>query len=210
MKDKLSVKVREQLGTRNSRRVRDAGLIPAILYGHGEANVSLSIPKDEVSAVVRHGGRLVDLTGDVTETALIRQVQWDAFGINVIHVDLSRVSAGETVDITLPIEMKGTAPGSREGGLVELVKHEARIRCPVLAIPEKLLININDLHLDQVLELKAVTLPEGASLLTDPEEVVVHCVTPKEEVEPAAGAAEPGEPEVIARKKAEEGDADAE
>lgn len=208
MKDKLSVKVREMLGTRNSQRVRRAGLIPAVLYGHGEATISLSVPKDEVIAVVRHGGRLVDLSGDVTETALIRHVQWDAFGIDIIHIDLGRVSADETVDITLPIEMKGASPGSKEGGLVELVKHEIKIRCPVLSIPEKLIINITGLHLDQSLESKDITLPEGASLLTDPEEVVVHCVTPKTEEELIAGDAV-SEPEVITRKK-EEGAEEAE
>src|SRR5512137_1003140 len=131
MKESLQVKVREQLGTRQTRRLRQGGLVPAILYGHGEKNVSLSIPELQVKHAVRHGARLVDLSGDVTETALIRQVQWDAFGLQVLHLDLSRVSADETVEITLPIELKGTAPGVREGGLVEHVKHETRILCPV-------------------------------------------------------------------------------
>jgi large subunit ribosomal protein L25 len=208
MKDKLIVKVRDQVGTGSSRRVRKEGLIPAVLYGHGEANLSLSVPKDQVLAVVRHGGRLVDLSGDVNDSALIRQVQWDAFGIEIIHIDLSRVSAGETVDIVLPIEMKGTAPGLREGGVVELVRHDVHIKCPVVSLPEKLVVNVSNLHLDQSIALKDLVLPEGASLLNDADDIVVHCVPVKKDEDAAAGAPESSEPEVIARKKEAEEEAE--
>lgn len=209
MRESLQVTVRKQLGSRQTRKLRASGQIPAILYGHKEENVALQVPTDQVFAVVRHGGRLVDLKGDVTETALIRQVQWDAYGVEVLHLDLSRVSAGETVEITLPIELKGEAPGAKEGGVIEHVKHEARIRCPVLSIPEKLFISVNGLHKDQALTLGQVMLPEGAALLTDADEIVVHCVPPASDEE-AAGPAEPGEPEVIGRKKGEEGEGEEE
>ncbi|MFO0904188.1 MAG: 50S ribosomal protein L25 [Pirellulales bacterium] len=208
MKESLQVKVREQLGTRQTRRLRQDGLVPAILYGHGEKNVSLSVPAVQVKHAVRHGARLVDLSGDVTETALIREVQWDAFGIDVLHLDLARVSADETVEVTLPIELRGAAPGSREGGVVEHVKHEARILCPVVSLPERLELSINNLHLEQSLTLADLTLPAGASIVGDADEIVVHCVKPKTaEEEAAAGGG--AEPEVIGRKKAdEEGAAD--
>lgn len=204
MRETFNVTVRKNLGTRGSSRVRDAGQVPAILYGHGEANLPLAIPKDQVWAVVRHGGRLVDLAGEVKDTALIRQVQWDAFGVEVLHVDLSRVSAGETVEIVLPVELKGSAAGLKEGGVVEHVKHELKIQCPVLVIPEKLFINVNSLHLNQSLYSKDVTLPEGAELLSDPNEIVVHCVPPMAEVEGAVPGEGSAEPEVIGRKKEDE------
>lgn len=205
MRETLKVALRKELGSQRSRRLRQTGHIPAILYGHGEANVSLTVPNEQVIAAVRHGSRLVDLTGDVTETVLVRNVQWDAFGTHVLHLDFTRVSADESVDLVLPLELRGSAPGSREGGLVEHVKHELRIRCPVLRIPDKLEINVSSLHLDGELTAGQVVLPDGASLLTDADEIVVHCVRPKTEDETAA-TAEPGEPEVIGRKKEEEGE----
>ncbi|MFM2092899.1 MAG: ribosomal protein [Planctomycetota bacterium] len=205
MRETLKVALRKELGSQRSRRLRQTGHIPAILYGHGEANVNLTVPNEQVIAAVRHGSRLVDLTGDVTETVLVRNVQWDAFGTHVLHLDFTRVSADESVDLVLPLELRGTAPGSREGGLVEHIKHELRIRCPVLRIPDKLEINVSTLHLDGELTAGQVPLPEGASLLTDADEIVVHCVRPKSEDETAA-TAEPGEPEVIGRKKEEEGE----
>jgi len=205
MRETLKVALRKELGSQRSRRLRQTGHIPAILYGHGEANVNLAVPNEQVIAAVRHGSRLVDLTGDVTETVLVRNVQWDAFGTHVLHLDFTRVSADESVDLVLPLELRGSAPGSREGGLVEHVKHELRIRCPVLRIPDKLEINVSSLHLDGELTAGQVVLPEGATLLTDADEIVVHCVRPKTDDETAA-TAEPGEPEVIGRKKEEEGE----
>jgi large subunit ribosomal protein L25 len=202
MRDSLTVSVRTELGKLPVRRLRNRGNVPAILYGHGEANVNLAVPSEQVALAVRHGSRLVDLNGAVNETVLVRQVQWDAFGVHVLHLDFSRISADESVDIVLPIELRGTAIGTKEGGVVEHIKHELRIRCPALRIPEKLEVNVSGLHLDQSVTSGQVQLPEGALLLTDADEIVVHCIQPKVEDELAA-AAEPGEPEVIGRKKEE-------
>jgi len=210
MKETLSVRVREQLGTRNTRRLRATGQIPAVLYGHNQDGVNLSIPSDQVASVLRHGGRLVDLAGDVAETALIRQVQWDPFGVDILHLDLFRVSAEESVDVVLPIELRGTAPGVKEGGVVEHVRHEAHIRCPVLALPDKLELNISNLQLNKHLTFADIPLPAGAEMLSDAEQQVVHCILPKSELEEAAGAAEPGEPEIIGRKKEDESEGEAE
>lgn len=204
MRDSLTVSVRQDVGTIKSRQLRRSGRIPAILYGHGEAQVNLTVMQDQARVAVRHGSRLVDLTGEVTETVLVRQVQWDAFGIDILHLDFSRVSADESVDIILPVNLRGTAIGLKEGGVVEHIKHELRIRCPALRIPEKLELSVGDLHLDGELTAGQVPLPEGATLLTDADEIVVHCVRPIEVEE--SGAAEPGEPEVIGRKKEEDGE----
>jgi large subunit ribosomal protein L25 len=91
MAEVLSVKVRESRGTSRARRQRAAGQIPAILYGHGQESVSLSVPTEQVLGVVRHGGHIVQLEGDVSDTALVRAVQWDPFGVDVLHIDLARV-----------------------------------------------------------------------------------------------------------------------
>ncbi|MFM9068062.1 MAG: hypothetical protein ACKOUR_12115, partial [Planctomycetota bacterium] len=98
MRDTLQVKLRQLSGSRRMRRLRDQGVVPAVLYGHKQSNVNLEITSDQVRAAVRHGARLVNLAGDVQETALIRQVQWDAFGVEVLHLDLTRVSSDETVE----------------------------------------------------------------------------------------------------------------
>src|SRR5690606_3229784 len=84
----FNVTKRNEVGRQANKRIRRAGQIPAVLYGHGEATVSLAIKRDEVAAALRHSGKVVDLKGDITDSALIRAVQWDPFGIEVLHVDL--------------------------------------------------------------------------------------------------------------------------
>ena len=204
--DVLNVEKRELLGSANSRRLRRAGKIPAVLYGHGKDPVSLSILSDEIRAVMRHGGQLVDLKGGVTDTAFLKEIQLDALGSTVLHVDLTRVVAGETVDVTVKVEARGVAPGTKQGGTVENPVHEVQITCPATAIPDKIELSINDLQLDQSLTAGDLELPKGASLITDAATVIVSCSEVVEvEDELAASPADGSEPEVIGRKADDEG-----
>jgi len=179
-----------------------------VLYGHGEETVSLSIATDEIGALLRHGGRVVELQGAVTGNALVRAVQWDSVGSGVLHLDLTRVSTGEMVDTTVPVKLRGTAPGTKQGGIVEHVLHELEIRCPVTTLPEELQVSINHLELGQTIHVSDLVLPEGARAVADATAVVVHCVLPAAEQETAAAAAT--EPELIGRRPAAEGEKDEE
>jgi large subunit ribosomal protein L25 len=195
------VKTRDGRGKRESRRLRRAGTIPAILYGHGEANVSLVVSADEMSTVMRHGGRVVELKGSVNEKAFIRDTQWDTYGTEVLHVDFARVSEHERIHLQVAIELRGHAAGVKEGGVVEQVVHELEIECEALAIPEKLELKLDELKLGESLTASDVRLPEGVKLLSDPDMVVVHCVRPMSEEEIAAGEGVTAEPEIIGGRK---------
>jgi len=204
MAETLNVKRRDKLGGGNNRRLRRTGQIPAVLYGHGEASVALAIESSAIMNVIRHGHKLVKLQGDIAEGAFIKAVQWDVYGKDLVHIDLLRVSDTEQVTTTVTIELKGTAVGLSEGGIIEFVLHELEIECPAAAVPEKLVVNVNDLHLEQAIHARDIPLPAGARVLDDPDLVVVHCIAPHvvEEVAPAA-VAEPGaaEPELIRKEK---------
>ncbi len=205
MAEVFNVTKRSTGGSQASKHLRRAGSIPAILYGHGEASVSLAVKREDVAAALRHSGKIVELKGDVSESALIRAVQWDAFGIEVLHVDLMRVSASETVDITITLELRGEAAGSREGGIINFATHEIEITCPVSSIPEHLYVNIADLKLGDSIHASEVKLPEGATLLTDAQAVIVACNAPLAEPEPGTPGGVSIEPELI-RKPKEEGE----
>ena len=209
MSDVLNVKKRTTRGTSQAKRERAAGQIPAILYGHGESNESLSIRKDELDAAIRHGSQVVSLQGDLSENAFIREVQWDAFGVDVLHVDFTRVSASEKVETAVEVELRGEAPGAKMGGVVSQSAHSVEILCPAMKIPEKLELTINDLEVGQSLTAADLELPEGASLISEPEMVVVACIEASTlEQDEEAGEAIPGEPEVIGRSADEEDEAD--
>jgi len=207
MAENLNVKRREKLGGGNNRRLRRTGQVPAVLYGHGEASVPLAVESSAIMNVIRHGHKLVKLQGDVAEGAFIKAVQWDVYGKGLIHIDLLRVSDTEKVRTTVTIELKGTAVGLSEGGIIEFVLHELEIECPAASVPDKLIVNVNDLHLNKSIHAREVPLPEGASILDDPDLVVVHCIAPHIEGETTATpVAEPGaaEPELIRKEKADE------
>lgn len=204
MSEVLNVQPRSAEGKRAARRLRHGGAIPAILYGHGEANICLQAPADEVRAVVRHGTRVVDLKGAVNEKAFIRQLQWDTFGTDVLHLDLARVSADEKVQVKITIELRGEAPGLKQGGIVTHHLHEVEIECPAISIPDKLTLRASALTLGAELLVKDLEVPPGVTILTDADEVVVDCTEPKAELEEAAQAGVGAEPELIGRKAAEE------
>ncbi len=208
MSETLEVKKRELVGKRRLKQLRSQGLVPAVLYGHGEENVNLCVKKDALGLVIRHGSKILSLTGDINDTALLREVQWDTFGVEVLHIDLNRVSQSEAVQVVLPVELHGEAPGSSEGGQVNFVTHELTIMCPAASVPEHLVVNINGLHLGQSIHANEVALPEGAKMVTAAAVVVVQCVKPQVMQDEAAVAGTGAEPELIRKPKEEGADKD--
>ena len=92
MADQIPTIARQSGGKHSIGGSAMSGQTPAVLYGHGLENVCLSVPTDALAAALRHGGRLVGLTGAVNESAFIRDLQWDTFGTHVLHVDFTRIS----------------------------------------------------------------------------------------------------------------------
>jgi large subunit ribosomal protein L25 len=184
--------------------MRRSGSVPAVLYGHGEGTVSLTVPTAELDAVLRHGQRVVELRGGVTQTAMIREMQWDTWASHVLHLDFARVSKDDIVQLSVPVDLRGEAPGVKAGGVLEHLLHSVEIRCPATAVPEKLYCNINHLELEGSMTVAQLDVPEGVTVLAEPETVVAQVVPPKEEVEETAVPTEGAEPEIIGRKPTEE------
>ncbi|NDC53046.1 MAG: 50S ribosomal protein L25 [Planctomycetia bacterium] len=209
MSDTLEVVPRQATGSRESRRLRGKGLVPAILYGHGEKCVELAAAREALEAVVRHGGRIVDLKGAVREKALIRELQWDTYGVRPLHVDLLRVSKTDRIKVKVPIDLKGEAPGHRSGGVVTLLVHEIEIECTPDTIPERIHAQIGGLELGGMVKAHDLELPPGARVTHAGDETIVTCVLPAKKGEEPAAAAAAAEPELIGRKPAEEGEGEA-
>ena len=83
------------------------------------------------------GAKMVDLTGAVTESALIRELQWDTFGTDVLHIDLMRVDASELLTVEVPVELRGEAPGMKSGGVVKHAEHKVEIEIAASDVPER-------------------------------------------------------------------------
>ncbi len=200
----LLVQIREEHGKRRNRRMRKSGSIPAVLYGHGKKTVSLSVAADAFGSMLRHGARMIALTGAVRESAFVREIQWDTWGSEVLHVDFTRVSAYEKVEVRVGLTLRGEAPGIHEGGIVEQLLHEIDLLCPAAEVPAEIEVRVNALNVDDSISVADLVLPSGATSLTGADEVIVHCVVPAEESEEETDEAGEGEPEVIGDKKEEE------
>ena len=175
MSESLNVQIREQTGSLRVKRMRQGGNIPAMLYGHGEENVMLSVSAKELGRIINHGTHIVELKGGANESALIKEVQWDAFGIDVVHVDFARVNPNEKVAVTLPLAFKGDAIGTRQGGEIHFHQQELSILCPAIAVIDKIEVKISSLDVGQALSAADIVLPEGAELDEAGTTPIVSC-----------------------------------
>jgi large subunit ribosomal protein L25 len=205
----LVAEKREGRGTRAAQRLRSKGKVPAVVYGHKEATISVALDGEALTQAIRHGVRVIDLKTDGgVEKALIREVQWDHLGKELLHVDFARVAVDERIHVSVPIELRGIAPGVTGGGLLDQPLHSLAIECLAISIPESIRVNINELQLGQAIHVRDLSLPPGVKALTDADAIVVHVTTPAAEPEAAAEAAAQAEPEIIGRKAEEEGEAE--
>ena len=148
--------------------------MPAVLYGHGQANENLAIPIADLRLLLRHHGKMVQLRGAVDATALVSEMQWDPLGIEVIHLDLIRVDLKEKVEVSVSIRTHGEPIGVQEGGMFLQNLHEVDIRCPAGSIPDYVTLEIAGLHLGEHLLAGDLELPEGAELLTNASTVAAN------------------------------------
>src|SRR5579883_799149 len=195
----LTAQPREGRGSRKAGKLRKQGLVPGIVYGHKEANVQVAVSAEELDRAIRvlHA-RVLGLKLDgKTETVLIRELQWDYLGSEMVHIDFERVSADETVKVTIPVHLKNT-PKSTGGGVLDQPLHTLHIECPATDIPDSITIDITDLTLGHPIHVRELTLPPRVKVLEAPEAVVVQLKLPGAEA--TAGAlptGEPVQPEVI-------------
>ncbi len=204
----LKATKREEIGTRKVRRLRKQGLIPAVIYGHGEGTVSVTLNEHEVELAIQHGERLLELEFEgKMHNVLIKEVQWETYGQEVIHVDLARVDLDERVAVTIKIVLKGTPAGASEGGVLQQTASEVNIEVAVRSIPEEILVVINDMNVGDKLTLGDLPLPDGATLTGDAAAPVasVNVIAEEAEAEVAEEAEEgaAAQPEVIGEKPEE-------
>lgn len=205
MSDVINVENRteKEEGSRACRRLRREGMIPAVLYGHKEAIVHLKCKPEAISAAIRAGHKLVDLKGAVNESALLKKVQWDSLGSDIIHIDFTRVSATELVRTRVIVELKGDSIGVKEGGVLKFITHELDIEAPASAIPDKIIVSVKELKLGSEIIARDVALPPNVKLAAHADDVIVSCDVPVV-VDDEALASGPVEPELIRKEKAED------
>ncbi|HAW30157.1 50S ribosomal protein L25 [Gimesia maris] len=172
---KISATKREKLGSIESRHIRRAGRIPAVVYGHGQEPAHVSVDEHDLQDLVKNRERVfeIDLDGKVEET-MLRDLQWDTFGTQILHVDLIRINASERVTLEVPVRLRGTSPGATDGGILEQPLHALELDCLAHSIPDYISVKINALEIGDAIHVSDIEVPRGCKIHNDPELVVVH------------------------------------
>lgn len=210
----IEVQRRERTGKGENRRLRGAGIVPAVLYGADRDPVAIQVPRKTVLDLFKAGGHenrifLLKLTGtEQTRHAMVRDLQVDPLTNEISHLDFQRIAMDEKLRVHVRIELVGIPYGVKtESGLLDFVTRELEVECLPSAIPSEIKADISELRVEQHLEARELVLPEGVEYVGSPDAVIVSIKHARvEEAAPAAEGVAPAaaEPEVIQRGKKEE------
>jgi large subunit ribosomal protein L25 len=207
----LTAERRSAKGTGAARKLRAQGRVPAVIYGHGRVGEPLSISQAEIEKAligVAAGSTVIDLTVDGKPVkTLIREIQRTAVRREIIHVDFYEIHADEKITLRVPVRLAGTPDGVRNaGGVLDQVLREIEIEVLPEHIPEHVELDVTALTIGKSLHVGDIKL-EHVTILTRLEDTVCTVVPPRTEevAAPVAEAvAEPTEPELIRKPRAEE------
>lgn len=190
----MNVELRSRTGKGISRQLRIADKVPGVVYGKGMDPVSITINyRDLQAAMAGEGGQnnLITLVGGGSldqSMAIIADLQRDVLKGTFKHVDLHQVNMSEKLRVTVPVVLKGTAAGVKEGGLLDFAHHELHVECLPGNIPDHIEIDIANLKIAQSIHVNEIPLPDGVKVLDNPKTPVVSVLGRAKE-EPAPGAA---------------------
>jgi len=208
----LTAQTRETAGRSAVNKIKQQGLVPAVIYGGKEAPVKLTLNAREIGNLLSHTTSehvLVDLEiadggKKSNRLALIQEVQHHPLKRTVLHVDFHAVKADEKLHAQIPVETTGEAAGVKNfGGILEINLHSVEVECLPKDLPEIIVIDVSALGVGDAIHIKDLQLPEGVTVRGDDELTVVRVAPPTVEIAPAAGAEAAAGPEVLKEKKDE-------
>jgi large subunit ribosomal protein L25 len=187
----LTVRARERIGSRETRRLRRQGLVPGVLYGRGEP-VAICVEERELRRALTGAAGLhsildVQIDGKGTKHAsILKEYQVDKVRGHVIHVDLQEVRLDQTITASVSVHLVGgeDAPGVREGGVLSQPLRELQVEALPLEVPEHIDLDVSQMQAGDTLRVADVAVPDGVTLLDDPETVVATVTAPTREIAP--------------------------
>lgn len=208
----LKGSLREGTGKQAAKKLRTGGQIPAVVYHRGDEPVPITVPDRDLSKIMNaHAGEnvLISLTIEKekkkSRAVIIKEVQRDPVKRRILHVDFNEISLSEKITVDVEVVAKGESVGvKQDGGLLEHVLREVKVRCLPTDIPKHIDVDVSSLRLNESIHVKDISVSGKIEILTDSEALLFQVRLPVEE-KPAEEGAVPAEIEVIREKKEEEG-----
>jgi len=216
---KLVVHPRDEVGSRESRRLRRSGLIPAVIYGSGKPGVPVSVDAHSLrEALATEAGTHAVLDVVVEghkrpHVAIVKELELDRVKHVVTHVDFQEIKLTEPIESEVSIEFDGTPVGVKiGGGLLDVATRAVTVSALPTEMPDRLLADVEGLDVGDVAHVSDLQVPDGITVLDDPDEVICSVLAPRiaeevvaaeEEEEAAEAAAAAAEPEVVGEREAE-------
>ena len=181
----IDATLRSRVGKRSARAARRAGRIPAVIYGDKQAPLSIEMEERVVRKVIHEPGifgRLLDINVEgETTTVLTRDIQMHPVTDEPLHLDMLRVGKSSTVAVGVPVEFINheKSPGLKLGGVLNIVRFEVELNCPAGDIPEKIVVDLDDVKIGDSIHISAITLPEGVTpTITDRDFTIATIASP--------------------------------
>ena len=205
----LSAEMRSDSGKGVARKLRAAGRVPGIVYGHGRQAQSLSVVArdlDKLLGSIAVSSTVVELgLAGVTTKTLIREIQRHPFKKMIMHVDFQELVAGEKVIVDLPLVFVGVPEGVRlSGALLEQILHKVEVRVDPANIPNHIDVDVAHLAMGHSLHIRDLKLPAGVEVLSEEDATICAVIAPRAAVEAAAAEPVVAEPELIRKAKEDE------
>jgi len=209
----LSAAVRETRGNGPARRLRQAGQVPAVLYGPGAETKQLAVNIRDLEHAVQKGNirrTIFSLTiqngGSATKLTVIKELQTHPVTGQFLHVDFYEIDMNRKLRVMVPVVPKGKSKGEEFGGMLQIIEREIEVLCLPREIPENLELDVSELGMGAALHVKDIPLPSGVELPPGENYTVVTVVSPKAEAAPAAAAPAAGEEDAAGAEKPAEGE----
>jgi large subunit ribosomal protein L25 len=205
----LSAEARSDKGKGVARKLRAAGRVPAVVYGHAREAQSLSLVTRDLEKLLSQisaGSTVIELSiGSAVTKTLIREVQRHPFKKQILHVDFQELVAGEKVIVDLPLVFVGVPEGVRlSGALLEQILHSIEVRVDPASIPNHIDVDVTNLAMGHSLHVRDLVLPEGLEVLSEEDATICAVIAPRAAVEAVAEGDAVPEPELIRKTKEEE------
>ena len=184
----LEAKLRTETGKGSARRIRSSGAIPAVIYGREQNTISLTIDSRESKRLfqsVSVENTIINVKIDNEEEqfeTLVREIQVHPHRDDILHVDFYRIERGVALEVEIPVDFIGNAQGVKEGGVLEILFRELRVKCRPSQIPETIVVDISELEIGSSQKVSDIDVDDEIELMADPGQAVCMVALPKEEV----------------------------